>query len=98
MKRDVNDTLREHGTEGLRRALDKAPRQRRENSENRQQRRNHSARDGNEMRILPSPKQPFEVAKVLLGEFATHDDGLLKLRFWRGDWWSWKGSHWRRVD
>ena len=45
--------------------------------------------------VLPSPKEPLNVAKEFLDKYATHDDGLLKLRFWRGDWMEWRGSHWR---
>ena len=79
--RDVNDTLREHGTEGLRQALDKAPRKGGESSgDSRRQQHERNTRHSEETLILPSPKQPFEVAKVFLREFATHDDGLLKAR------------------
>ena len=70
---DVNDTLREHGTEGLRQALDKAPRKGGESSgDSRRQQHERNTRHSDERSILPSPKQPFEVANVVLRESATH--------------------------
>ena len=47
--------------------------------------------------ILPPPTKPMNVARVVEKTIST-DDGLLKLRHWRGSWWSWQTSHWTEAE
>jgi putative DNA primase/helicase len=43
--------------------------------------------------VLPSPTAPYDVASVLLQE-QRKEDGVLRLRRWRGEWWRYAGPHW----
>jgi putative DNA primase/helicase len=45
---------------------------------------------------LPAPTAPLAVARVLVAEYET-DDGLT-LRWWRGDWLYYTGTHWAPHD
>ena len=38
--------------------------------------------------ILPPPTKPMDVARVVEKTISAND-GLLKLRHWRGSWWRW---------
>ena len=50
-------------------------------------------------RFLPSPREPMAVARRFLAEAATDaGTGELKLRHWRGGWWSWRTTHWREAE
>jgi putative DNA primase/helicase len=49
-------------------------------------------------RQLPSPRDPLAIARAFLARAWTHSDGTVLLRHWRGDWWSWKTSHWRLCE
>ena len=50
-------------------------------------------------RFLPSPREPMAVARRFLTEAATDaGTGELKLRHWRGGWWSWRTTHWREAE
>lgn len=47
--------------------------------------------------LLPSPRQPLAVARVLVDSQYQHSDGLV-LRFWRGAFWGWRRSHWLEAE
>lgn len=47
---------------------------------------------GPDIVILPSPKDPMAVARILVKDHLHHS--TLALRHWRGGWWTWLGSHW----
>src|SRR5580700_178635 len=53
---------------------------------------------GNGPLILPSPWKPMDVARFLVGVRYSTPDGVLTLRDWRGDWWSWCGSQWHKTE
>jgi putative DNA primase/helicase len=53
---------------------------------------------GARVRILPSPSQPMDVARVFVAEACTHSTGALMLRSWRGIWWRWRASHWQELQ
>lgn len=42
---------------------------------------------------LPPPTAPYDVAERFLADTCTHPDALT-LRYWRGTFWCWAGSHW----
>jgi putative DNA primase/helicase len=46
---------------------------------------------------LPPPSAPLEVARQLVAERYTHD-GTTTVRFWRGSFWLWMGSHWTEAE
>ena len=47
---------------------------------------------------LPPPSDPMRVAGGLVAaRFLTHE-GRLSIHFWRGEFWSWRGSHSSEVD
>jgi putative DNA primase/helicase len=46
-------------------------------------------------RVLPPPSMPMAVARVFAADCCMHHSGLLTLRYWRGGWWRWCGSHWQ---
>jgi putative DNA primase/helicase len=48
--------------------------------------------------ILPPPQDPMAVARVFVAKACLTDDGLYKLRHWRGGWWVWRTSHWVEVE
>jgi putative DNA primase/helicase len=50
--------------------------------------------DDNE--LLPAPSHPVVVARVLIKEFYQHAEGLTLL-WWRGDFYTWTGTHWNTV-
>jgi hypothetical protein len=52
---------------------------------------------GEAARLLPPPWQPMQVARQFISEHAL-SDGVLKLRYWRGAWWSWRGACWRESE
>jgi putative DNA primase/helicase len=47
-------------------------------------------------RVLPSPKQPVDVAQVLVDE--NYANGDLLLRSWRGGFWVWDGPRWMELE
>lgn len=46
---------------------------------------------------LPSPALPMDVAHKVLEKYQD-DDGNFLLRYWRGGWWRYCGTHWRGMD
>lgn len=44
--------------------------------------------------ILPSPSDPLKVARVLVLRFGGPD----KHRYWRGEWYAWTGTYWRKEE
>jgi putative DNA primase/helicase len=48
--------------------------------------------------VLPSPNQPMDVARTLVGSRYADPTDKLMLRAWRGGWWTWNTSHWTEVD
>ncbi len=46
--------------------------------------------------ILPPPWMPLRVSRVVEKTLST-DDGLSKLRRWRGGWWTWQTTHWAEA-
>lgn len=53
--------------------------------------------DAHEQIILPHPTLPRRVAQTFVATRHTPGDALTLL-YWRGDFWSWSGSHWKRRD
>jgi hypothetical protein len=45
----------------------------------------------------PSPADPLEVARYFLGITEMHRDGIVTLRWWRGAFYGWTGTHWAEV-
>lgn len=50
-----------------------------------------------EQEFFPAPSNPMAVARRLLPRW-THRSGHHTLRYWRGQWMRWEGSHWREVS
>ena len=56
------------------------------------------AGDGRNPVVLPSPSEPMRVASQLVEDlFGGRHEGLI-LRHWRGEFWSWRTSHWLEVE
>jgi putative DNA primase/helicase len=50
------------------------------------------------IQTIPAPTDPMAVAREMVAERFTHDDGALTLRHWRGGWWRWLGPRWAEVE
>ena len=48
--------------------------------------------------ILPPPSMPMNVARVVVERTCLTDDGVLRLRHWRGGWWGWRTSRWVEAE
>jgi putative DNA primase/helicase len=48
--------------------------------------------------IVPPPTDPHQVARQFMAEHYTDEDGARLLRYWRGDWHAWTGTHWPEVE
>jgi putative DNA primase/helicase len=48
--------------------------------------------------VLPSPKLPLEVARVVVEDSYRADHGRLTLRRWRGAFWAWHRSRWVELE
>ena len=47
-----------------------------------------------ETREYPGAHQPFRVAQKLISEHFLDEDGYPILKFYRGEWWRYQGTHW----
>ncbi len=55
--------------------------------------------DGDDVRLLPAPNVPMDVARELVEAKHTHEpSGALLLRRWRGSWWEWEQTRWVERD
>jgi putative DNA primase/helicase len=51
-----------------------------------------------EMRPLSAPSKPMAVARQLAAVDYTHPERALRLRHWRGSWWSWHTTAWAELE
>lgn len=48
--------------------------------------------------LLPGSHEPFKVAQALIKDRFLDDDGYPVLKFYRGEWWRYQGTHWAVQD
>ncbi|MFW9241856.1 hypothetical protein ACOJAW_13085 [Corynebacterium striatum] len=48
--------------------------------------------------LLPGSHEPFKVAQALIKDRFLGDDGYPVLKFYRGEWWRYQGTHWAVQD
>jgi putative DNA primase/helicase len=51
-----------------------------------------------DVRVLPPPTAPMEVARLLVAQRYTTEAGAPTLRHWRSDWWEWQGPKWIEIE
>jgi putative DNA primase/helicase len=89
---DVNDTHRNQGVGAVRERYDNAKSYRSHREDKR------SEREEPQRHILPPPTMPMAVAREFVERCGRSDDGELRIRNWRGDWWIWRTSHWQETN
>lgn len=53
--------------------------------------------DGDRSDVQEADDDPHRLARINLKKYATTRRGST-LRFWRGEWWVWKVTHYRKID
>jgi putative DNA primase/helicase len=60
--------------------------------------RSAAVADTPEDEVFPPPGEPLAVARHLVDADGLHDpDGVLTLRWWRGSFYLWAGTHWTEI-
>ena len=54
--------------------------------------------ESDDREVLPRPKDPMAVARILLEDYRDDKTGALVLRHWRGDWMRWDGQAWSEDE
>jgi putative DNA primase/helicase len=49
------------------------------------------------VQLWPPPEAPMAVARQYIRDDHTHASGVPVLRWWRGSFYAWSGTHWREV-